>query len=132
VLDAQRRDGESRAAAARRLLALDTSSAKPSRADTLRAGLLRIPGVSQEAAQRVVLSLGDKIDSLSLVEAMREAVRLLRPETQAESLTGALVKLGFHRPDVERAVARALPIVGDLSFGDTMREVMRLLPRKDD
>jgi holliday junction DNA helicase RuvA len=83
------------------------------------ARLTRIPGVGKKTAERLVLELKDKMPALAAVGAAEPAPAA--PASPKDDLLSALGNLGYSRPEVERAVDRALAEAADGRFEDLLR-----------
>jgi Holliday junction DNA helicase RuvA len=89
------------------------------------ARLTRIPGVGKKTAERLVLELKDKMPALQAGEP--EAAAPLAPASPKDDLLSALANLGYSRPEVERAVDRALAADGAGRFEDLLRRALQLV-----
>jgi Holliday junction DNA helicase RuvA len=69
------------------------------------AALVRIPGIGKKTAERVVLELKDKLDSLAAAPASAPAPVL---GDAAEDALSALMNLGYARPIAQKAIETAL------------------------
>jgi Holliday junction DNA helicase RuvA len=76
------------------------------------ATLTRIPGIGKKTAERVVLELKDKLESLA-VPASGEA--LTHHGAAGDDAISALVNLGYQRPVAQKAVEAALKREPELS-----------------
>ena len=83
------------------------------------ARLTRIPGVGKKTAERLVLELKDKMPAIAAV-GLEEPVAA-GPASPKDDLVSALGNLGYSRPEVERAVDRALAERGGGRFEDLLR-----------
>lgn len=89
------------------------------------ARLTRIPGVGKKTAERLVLELKDKLPAIVAGEAA-----VAEPSAAASSrddLLSALGNLGYSRPEVERAVDRALTADPAGRFEDLLRRALQLV-----
>jgi Holliday junction DNA helicase RuvA len=76
------------------------------------ATLTRIPGIGKKTAERVVLELKDKLESLALPASSDDAA----PHGPAgDDAISALVNLGYQRPVAQKAVEAALKREPELS-----------------
>ena len=91
------------------------------------ARLTRIPGVGKKTAERLVLELKDKMPALA---AGPEAPPPASAASPKDDLMSALANLGYSRPEVERAVDRALAESGDGRFEDQLRAALQQLARR--
>lgn len=89
------------------------------------ARLTRIPGVGKKTAERLVLELKDKMPALLAGEA--QAAAPAAPASPKDDLLSALANLGYSRPEVERAVDRALAADGAGRFEDLLRRALQLV-----
>jgi holliday junction DNA helicase RuvA len=89
------------------------------------ARLTRIPGVGKKTAERLVLELKDKMPAILAGE--REAAAPPAPASPKDDLLSALANLGYSRPEVERAVDRALAEGGAGRFEDLLRRALQLV-----
>lgn len=88
------------------------------------AKLTRIPGVGKKTAERMVLELRDKLDTLQAAPAAALASRM------EEDVVSALVNLGYQRSLAEQAVKRALEKSTEAtSFEQLFRQTMSLLQK---
>jgi len=86
--------------------------------------LTRIPGVGRKTAERLVLELKDKVQSLAATEEPAPAAAAAG--SASEDLVSALLHLGYSRPEAERGVDRALK-EGEGRFEDLLRRTLRIL-----
>lgn len=89
------------------------------------ARLTRIPGVGKKTAERLVLELKDKMPAILAGEP--EAAAPPPPASPKDDLLSALANLGYSRPEVERAVDRALAEGGAGRFEDLLRRALQLV-----
>lgn len=89
------------------------------------ARLTRIPGVGKKTAERLVLELKDKMPAMLAGE--REAAAPSAAASPKDDLLSALANLGYSRPEVERAVDRALAEGGAGRFEDLLRRALQLV-----
>ena len=87
--------------------------------------LTRIPGVGKKTAERLVLELKDKLSALVAAEPATAAPP--SPASPKDDLLSALANLGYSRPEVERAVDRALAADGAGRFEDLLRRALQLV-----
>ena len=86
--------------------------------------LTRIPGVGKKTAERMVLELRDKLDTLEAAPASAPASRM------EEDVISALVNLGYQRSPAEQAVKQAIEKWGEAaSFEQVFRQTMSLLQK---
>ena len=87
--------------------------------------LTRIPGVGKKTAERLVLELKDKLPAALLGEP--EAATPAPAASPKDDLLSALANLGYSRPEVERAVDRALKASPDARFEDLLRAALQMV-----
>ena len=87
------------------------------------ARLTRIPGVGKKTAERLVLELKDKLPITLAGEPAATAPAA--PASPKDDLLSALANLGYSRPEVERAVDRALAEDGAGRFEDLLRRALQ-------
>jgi Holliday junction DNA helicase RuvA len=94
------------------------------------ARLTTIPGVGKKTAERIVLELKDRLSQLTV--PVDDAAT--RPTSDADrlrdDLVSALQNLGYHRPQVDKAVDAALKDAAEPSFEQALKHVLRLLMRQ--
>jgi Holliday junction DNA helicase RuvA len=99
------------------------------------ARLTSIPGVGRKTAERLVVELRDKIDSLSATNAGGEATS---PEPESEVMIedavhsdalSALVNLGYQRAAAEKSITAALSEGGDITVESILRRSLRRLAK---
>ncbi|HLJ85557.1 MAG TPA: Holliday junction branch migration protein RuvA [Candidatus Angelobacter sp.] len=86
------------------------------------AALTRIPGIGKKTAERMVLELRDKLDSLESAQALAAASPL------DEDVLSALVNLGYQRGLAEKALARLERGPGE-SFDSLFRKSLGALAK---
>jgi Holliday junction DNA helicase RuvA len=86
------------------------------------AALTRIPGIGKKTAERMVLELRDKLDSLGAPTAITTASPV------EEDVISALVNLGYHRGLVERTLAQ-LGKRSEESFDNLFRKSLAALAK---
>jgi Holliday junction DNA helicase RuvA len=97
------------------------------RADVAR--LTTIPGVGRKTAERIVLELKDRLSQLAAAPLSTGAPMAPEGERVRADLLSALLNLGYHRPQAEKAVDAALAASGDVTFDDALRGALRELSR---
>jgi Holliday junction DNA helicase RuvA len=85
--------------------------------------LTRIPGVGRKTAERLVLELKDKMPALAALGPEEPAAA--PAASPKDDLMSALANLGYSRPEVERAVDRALAEGGGGRFEDLLRRALQ-------
>lgn len=102
------------------------------RADVAR--LTGIPGIGRKTAERIVLELKDRLTALAVAPASEPSPPPSSGERLRADLLSALLNLGYHRPQAEKAVDAALPAAPDTPSGTVpfetalrlaLRELMR-------
>ena len=91
------------------------------------ARLTGIPGVGKKTAERIGLELKDRLTSM-ITHEPDTAETPGAPSVGRGDLLSALLNLGYHRPQAERAVDAALA-AETASFEDTLRRALRELAR---
>jgi Holliday junction DNA helicase RuvA len=89
------------------------------------ARLTRIPGVGKKTAERLVLELKDKLSAVLVGEPAAAAPT--PAASPKDDLLSALANLGYSRPEVERAVDRALKANSDGRFEDLLRAALQMV-----
>lgn len=89
------------------------------------ARLTRIPGVGKKTAERLVLELKDKLPLIVAGEPV--AAEPVPGASPKDDLLSALGNLGYSRPEVERAVDRALAADANGRFEDLLRRALQLV-----
>ena len=87
------------------------------------ARLTRIPGVGKKTAERLVLELKDKMPAIAAMGIEEPAAP--PAATPKDDLVSALANLGYSRPEVERAVDRALVDNADGKFEDLLKSALQ-------
>lgn len=92
------------------------------------AQLVRIPGVGKKTAERMVLELSDKLDSLTVGTATVPAARASRAfSALEEDVVSALLNLGSNRAQAEGAVQKAKEAGTPQEFEPLFRRSMEFL-----
>jgi len=91
--------------------------------------LTRIPGIGKKTAERIVLELKDKLESLS---APAPAPGSAPAGPVAEDVISALVNLGYNRPAAQKAVESAIRTNAptDLTLRNDFEQLFRLSMRQ--
>jgi Holliday junction DNA helicase RuvA len=90
------------------------------------ARLTAIPGVGKKTAQRIGLELKDRLPaSLQAAEPAQE--RAAPTDQLRDDLLSALVNLGYHRPNAEKAVEQVLAAAPGAPFEQALRDVLRAM-----
>jgi Holliday junction DNA helicase RuvA len=95
------------------------------RADVVR--LTGIPGIGKKTAERIVLELKDRLTLLAAPAVMGTAPVSTGDRLRADLLS-ALQNLGYHRPQVERAI-NSVTSSPDVTFEQALRDALRELMR---
>src|SRR5882672_7722494 len=88
------------------------------------ARLTRIPGVGRKTAERMVVELKDKLESVAIEAAKPEAAS---PAGAEADVVSALVNLGYDARAAETAAAEAKQEVGVTSFEKLLRAALQSL-----
>ena len=110
------------------LSGLDTRDlvAAVQRADVAR--LTTIPGVGKKTAERIVLELKDRLAQLTVAATGDAPVPASPGDRLRADLLSALQNLGYHRPQAEKAVDRAVASP-EIPFDEALRTALRELIR---
>ena len=95
------------------------------------ARLTAIPGIGKKTAERLVLELRDRIAPLAVM-GIETAPALSPADRLRDDLLSALQNLGYHRPQVDKAVDAAVDAAGEgsePSFELALKHALRLLMR---
>jgi len=90
--------------------------------------LTRIPGIGRKTAERILLELRDKLDSIS-IEATEITSHTVPQPGVREDTIDALIALGYQRPLAERAVDAALREEGDVTIEAVIKRSLKKLSR---
>jgi len=92
------------------------------------ARLTRVPGIGKKTAERMVLELKDRLQSLAEpIEAPEEMPG--SDDRLRVDLVSALQNLGYHRPQAEKAVETTLASAPDVTFERALKSALRELMR---
>jgi holliday junction DNA helicase RuvA len=95
--------------------------------------LTAVPGVGKKTAERLMLELRDKLAGASFpagpVAAGGKASGAGAAPAARELLSGALTRMGFKAPDVDRAIDEFGDRVGAEPLGDLVREALQRLTK---
>ena len=89
--------------------------------------LTTIPGVGKKTAERIVLELKDRLLPLAVAVAEEAPAPASPAERLRGDLLSALQNLGYHRPQAEKAVDRAIAGDAEPVFEGAMRNALREL-----
>ena len=95
------------------------------RADLVR--LTRVPGIGRKTAERMVLELKDRLQSLYAPVEEREAAS--GDDRLRSDLISALLNLGYHRPQAEKAIETTLAAAPESTFEHALKSALRELTR---
>ena len=95
------------------------------RADVVR--LTGIPGIGKKTAERIVLELKDRLTALAPAAAIGVAPASAGDRISTDLLS-ALQNLGYHRAQVEKAIATVMA-KPDVTFEQALRSALRELMR---
>jgi len=92
------------------------------------ARLTGIPGVGKKTAERIVLELRDRL--AAIVQPVAADVAAPSPADRLrDDVISALLNLGYHRPQAEKALDRVLEEAPDSTFEQSLRSALRTLVR---
>jgi Holliday junction DNA helicase RuvA len=89
--------------------------------------LTAIPGIGKKTAERIVLELKDRLQTMAVPGAAPG--RPAAPVPLRDDLLSALLNLGYHRPAAEKAVDRSLRADAAASFESALRTALKELAR---
>jgi Holliday junction DNA helicase RuvA len=92
------------------------------------ARLTAIPGVGKKTAERIVLELRDRL-SPALQAAGQAQIDASPGDQMREDLLSALLNLGYHRANAEKALDRVLSATPAPDFERALKETLRALMR---
>jgi Holliday junction DNA helicase RuvA len=99
------------------------------------ARLTLIPGVGRKTAERLVVELRDKIETLSATDASDAATKpepvsevMIEDAAHADALS-ALVNLGYQRGAAEKSITAALSEGGEITVESILRRSLRRLAK---
>lgn len=92
--------------------------------------LTRIPGIGKKTAERIVLELKDKLESMTAPPPTAAAGII--PAAAVEDVVSALVNLGYSRPAAQKAVESAIQTNAptDLTLRNDFEQLFRLSMRQ--
>jgi Holliday junction DNA helicase RuvA len=97
------------------------------RADVAR--LTAIPGIGKKTAERIVLELRDRLSQLVVPPAAGAPAAAPAGERMRGDLVSALLNLGYHRPQAEKAVDATVNAHPDATFEQALKQALRELMR---
>lgn len=97
------------------------------RADIAR--LTAVPGVGKKTAERLVLELKDRLSQLTLLPEDATPSVASPGDRLRGDLVSALVNLGYHRPQAEKAAEAVVAATPDVTFEHALKRVLRELMR---
>ena len=98
------------------------------RADVAR--LTTIPGIGKKTAERIVLELKDRLTQIAVHPASAGAGPAASPADQLRTdLLSALLNLGYHRQQAEKAIDATVNANPNASFEHAVRTALRELMR---
>jgi holliday junction DNA helicase RuvA len=93
------------------------------------ARLTAIPGIGKKTAERIVLELRDRLAQLTVPVAAAAGPGAIAGERLRADLLSALQNLGYHRPQVDKAVDSILTTVPEPTFEQALKSALRELMR---
>jgi Holliday junction DNA helicase RuvA len=93
------------------------------------ARLTAIPGIGKKTAERIVLELRDRLSQLAPPPAPGTAPAAPEGERMRGDLVSALLNLGYHRPQAEKAADSAVKANDDATFEQALKHALRELMR---
>jgi Holliday junction DNA helicase RuvA len=93
------------------------------------ARLTGIPGIGKKTAERIVLELKDRLAELAAPVASGGVAGVAGPDQLRADLVSALLNLGYHRTQAEKAIDRTLTSIPDATFEHAVRAALRELMR---
>jgi holliday junction DNA helicase RuvA len=97
------------------------------RADVAR--LTAIPGIGKKTAERIVLELKDRLSQISVPTVSGTAVAPSSVDQLRVDLLSALLNLGYHRQQAEKAIDATVTSNPNASFEHAVRTALRELMR---
>jgi Holliday junction DNA helicase RuvA len=97
------------------------------RADVAR--LTAIPGIGKKTAERIVLELKDRLTQIAVPAATGAAPPTSSADQLRADLLSALVNLGYHRQQAEKAIDTTVTANPNASFEHAVRAALRELMR---
>jgi Holliday junction DNA helicase RuvA len=97
------------------------------RADVAR--LTTIPGIGKKTAERIVLELKDRLTQIAVPAAPGAAASAAPADQLRVDLLSALLNLGYHRQQAEKAIDATVKSNPNASFEHAVRTALRELMR---
>ena len=97
------------------------------RADVAR--LTGIPGIGKKTAERIVLEMKDRLAQIVVPPVPGAAPGAARPDQLRADLLSALLNLGYHRQQADKAIDTTLTSTPDATFETAVRAALRELMR---
>jgi Holliday junction DNA helicase RuvA len=97
------------------------------RADVAR--LTTIPGIGKKTAERIVLELKDRLAQIAVPVAAEPAAAASSADQLRADLLSALLNLGYHRQQAEKAIDATVTSNPNASFEHAVRTALRELMR---
>jgi len=97
------------------------------RADVAR--LTTIPGIGKKTAERIVLELKDRLAQIAVPTATGPAAPASSADQLRSDLLSALLNLGYHRQQAEKAIDATVASNPNASFEHAVRTALRELMR---
>jgi len=97
------------------------------RADVAR--LTTIPGIGKKTAERIVLELKDRLAQVAVPPASGAAAAATSADQLRADLLSALLNLGYHRQQAEKAIDSTVTSNPNASFEHAVRAALRELMR---
>lgn len=93
------------------------------------ARLTAIPGIGKKTAERIVLELRDRLSHLAVAPVAGAPAPAPEGERMRGDLVSALLNLGYHRPQAEKAADSAVSVSADTTFELALKHALRELMR---
>jgi Holliday junction DNA helicase RuvA len=93
------------------------------------ARLTAVPGIGKKTAERIVLELRDRLSQLVPPANTDAPAAAAGGQRMRGDLVSALLNLGYHRPQAEKAADTAVSATPDASFEQALKHALRELMR---